>query len=115
MGSEGPTISSGGWYLGAGRTMLCAARWNRGEGRTMGSGPLQVVRGVENEAGAGPPGGALTKFVAPEILLGMGALSEIGFAARRMGAVRPLLVSDPGVSDAGWATEAMFHLTAAGL
>jgi 1,3-propanediol dehydrogenase len=45
----------------------------------------------------------------------MGALSEIGFAVRRMGAVRPLLVSDPGVSDAGWADEALCHLRGVGL
>ncbi len=42
------------------------------------------------------------KFVAPEIIFGSGTLSQVGKAARRLGASRVLVVSDPGVIAAGW-------------
>ncbi len=57
----------------------------------------------------------LAKFHAPEIIFGDGALTEIGSAAARLGARRPLLVSDPGVAEAGWAEEALDHLRREGL
>ena len=43
----------------------------------------------------------MTKYLVPEIVFGAGALDEIGHAARRLGAVRPLLVTDAGVRAAG--------------
>ena len=52
----------------------------------------------------------VVKFQAPEIVFGPGALAEAGFAARRIGAQRPFLVTDPGIIEAGWADELTRHL-----
>lgn len=49
---------------------------------------------------------ALRKFVAPEIVFGPGALTLAGRYARNLGANNVFLVSDPGVTQAGW-TEAV--------
>jgi alcohol dehydrogenase len=49
---------------------------------------------------------ALRKFVAPEIVFGLGALTLAGRYARNLGASKVFLVSDPGVESAGW-TEAV--------
>jgi alcohol dehydrogenase class IV len=57
----------------------------------------------------------LVKFHAPEIVFGPGALAEAGFAAARLGARRPFVVTDPGIIEAGWADELTAHLRAAGL
>lgn len=57
----------------------------------------------------------MRKFVAPEILLGMGARHLAGRYARNMGAERVMVVSDPGVVAAGWTAEVMRDLAAAGL
>lgn len=78
-----------------------------------------------------PPGGAelpvpaapsraawpqgVAKYLVPEIVFGAGVLQEIGHAARRLGAVRPLLVTDGGVLEAGWAGQALRHLREVGL
>lgn len=62
----------------------------------------------------GWPSGVL-KYVVPEIVFGAGVLDEVGHAARRLGAVRPLLVTDDGVMAAGWGEQAQRHLQAAGL
>lgn len=47
------------------------------------------------------------KFVAPEIIYGRGALTQVGESARRLGITRPLVVSDPGVVQAGWTERAL--------
>ncbi|WP_182379722.1 iron-containing alcohol dehydrogenase [Nocardioides sp. WS12] len=57
----------------------------------------------------------LVKFHAPEIVFGVGSLSEAGFAAARLGARRPLVVTDPGIIEAGWVDELLGHLRDAGL
>lgn len=57
----------------------------------------------------------VVKFHAPEIVFGVGALSESGFAAGRLGARRPFVVTDDGVHDAGWVHELLGHLRDAGL
>lgn len=44
----------------------------------------------------------LRKFVAPEIVFGAGARTLAGRYAQNMGARRVMIVSDPGVIDAGW-------------
>lgn len=44
----------------------------------------------------------MLKFVAPEILFGTGALSQAGVSLRRLGVTRVLVVSDPGIAQAGW-------------
>lgn len=57
----------------------------------------------------------LAKFHAPEVVLGSGSLTEAGFAAARLGARRPLVVTDPGIIEAGWVSELISHLREAGL
>ncbi|PLX93988.1 MAG: alcohol dehydrogenase [Desulfuromonas sp.] len=47
----------------------------------------------------------LRKFVAPEYIFGAGARHLVGEYARKLGARRILLVSDPGVMAAGWCAE----------
>jgi alcohol dehydrogenase class IV len=56
----------------------------------------------------------LVKFQAPEIVFGPGSLAEAGFAAARLGARRPFVVTDPGIIAAGWADELLRHLRDAG-
>lgn len=60
-------------------------------------------------------GGFLLKFHAPEILFGSGALGESGYAAARLGARRPFVVTDPGIVEAGWVDELLPLLRAEGL
>ena len=57
----------------------------------------------------------VSKFLVPEIVFGHGALSEAGFAARRLHARRVFVVTDPGIIEAGWLQELAAHLEAAGL
>jgi alcohol dehydrogenase class IV len=52
----------------------------------------------------------LLKFHAPEIVFGLGSLAEAGFAAERLGARRPFVVTDPGLMAAGWVDELLDHL-----
>jgi alcohol dehydrogenase class IV len=61
------------------------------------------------------PAPRLLKFHAPEIMFGPGSLAEAGFAAERLGARRPFVVTDPGLMAAGWAHELLDHLREAGL
>lgn len=55
------------------------------------------------------------KFLVPDIIFGLGALSQVGRAARRQGGKRVLVVSDPGVAGAGWTGEILQHLADAGV
>lgn len=57
----------------------------------------------------------MAKFLVPDVIFGIGVLSEVGQAVKRQGGAHPFLVSDPGVVNAGWADEAVRHLAAAGL
>ena len=57
----------------------------------------------------------LAKFHAPEIVLGPGSLAELGHAALRVGARKPFVVTDGGIREAGWVSEAVGHLELAGL
>lgn len=57
----------------------------------------------------------LRKFVAPEFIFGLDARKLVGRYARRLGARRVLLVSDPGVAAAGWTDEASEFLEEEGL
>jgi 1,3-propanediol dehydrogenase len=52
------------------------------------------------------------KFVVPEIIFGFEALSQVGKAARRLGASHVLVVSDPGVIAAGWLHRMLPYLEA---
>ncbi len=49
--------------------------------------------------------GRLLKFHAPEIVFGIDSMVEAAHAAVRLGALRPLLVTDPGLIEAGWVDE----------
>jgi len=57
----------------------------------------------------------LLKFHAPEIVFGVDSLAEAAHAALRLGAVRPLLVTDSGLIEAGWVAELITHLTDQGV
>ena len=59
--------------------------------------------------GSLPP---LVKFHAPEIVFGIGSLGEAGFAAGRLGARRPFVVTDPGIVEAGWVDQLLGLLRA---
>nr|WP_285479901.1 iron-containing alcohol dehydrogenase [Amycolatopsis sp. NBRC 101858] len=63
----------------------------------------------------GPEGLTIAKFHAPEIMFGEGALSEAGHVAARLGARRPMLVTDAGLLGTPWVDELIGHLRAAGL
>ena len=52
-----------------------------------------------------PTDPVLLKFEIPEIIYGLGALSQIGQCAKRLGGERVMVVTDPGVIDAGWVDE----------
>ncbi len=52
----------------------------------------------------------LLKFEVPEIIYGLGALSKIGQCAKRLGGERVLLVTDPGIIEAGWLDETIKRL-----
>ena len=56
------------------------------------------------------PEDSLLKFEIPEIIYGLGALSQIGQCARRLGGERILLVTDPGLIAAGWVDESIKYL-----
>jgi alcohol dehydrogenase len=58
---------------------------------------------------------AIIKFHAPEIVFGPGSLAEVGFAARRLGAERPFVVTDPGIIEAGWTAALCGYLADVGL
>ncbi|WP_044749335.1 iron-containing alcohol dehydrogenase [Bacillus alveayuensis] len=42
------------------------------------------------------------KFVMPEVIFGNGAIHQVGESCLRLGATNVLIVSDPGVIEAGW-------------
>lgn len=57
----------------------------------------------------------LRKFLAPEFVFGEGALGLSGQFAENLGITRPMLVSDPGVRQAGWADAVGARLRERGL
>jgi alcohol dehydrogenase class IV len=57
----------------------------------------------------------LRKFVAPEFVFGPGALELAGRYARNLGALRILVVTDPGVRAAGWTDAVLRTVRAEGL
>ncbi|HLP14866.1 MAG TPA: alcohol dehydrogenase-like regulatory protein ErcA [Bacteroidota bacterium] len=52
----------------------------------------------------------LRKFVAPEFVLGDGALAQIGRFAKNFGSQKALIVTDPGLIGAGWVQRALDSL-----
>lgn len=57
----------------------------------------------------------LRKFVAPEFIFGAGAIDLVGRYAQNFGARKVLIVTDPGVIAAGWATRVEKALAEAGI
>lgn len=57
----------------------------------------------------------LVKFHAPEMLFGLDSLAEAGYAAARLGALRPFLVTDAGLRQTAWVDELVGHFAAVGL
>ncbi|MGB3482538.1 MAG: iron-containing alcohol dehydrogenase [Mycobacterium sp.] len=55
------------------------------------------------------------KFHAPEIVFGVDSMAEAAHAAVRLGALRPMLVTDPGLIEAGWVAELAGHLREQGI
>jgi len=70
--------------------------------------PQELVPEYRRGATAQPS--RLLKFHAPEIVFGIDSMVEAAHAAVRLGALRPLLVTDPGLVEAGWADEMVAHL-----
>ncbi|MCE1245921.1 MAG: iron-containing alcohol dehydrogenase [Firmicutes bacterium] len=52
----------------------------------------------------------LRKFVAPEFIFGTGALEMTGRYAKNLGGEKALIVTDPGVIEAGWADKVIASL-----
>lgn len=57
----------------------------------------------------------ISKHVAPEIIFGRDALSQVGESALRLGANKVFVVSDEGVINAGWVERTLSYLKAANL
>lgn len=55
------------------------------------------------------------KFEVPEVVFGRGLLARVGACARRLGARRVFLVSDPGLVRAGWVDRVLASLREEGL
>src|SRR5208283_2588998 len=60
-------------------------------------------------------GPELRKFVAPEVVFGVGSMQLAGQYARNLGGSKALVVSDPGVAAAGWAQQVVASVERAGL
>ncbi|CKI48885.1 1%2C3-propanediol dehydrogenase [Mycolicibacterium smegmatis] len=69
------------------------------------SAPIAVPRAMPD-----PMPTRLLKFHAPEIVFGIDSMAEAAHAAVRLGGLRPLLVTDPGLIEAGWVDELLGHL-----
>ena len=54
----------------------------------------------------------LRKFVAPELVFGVGSLSLVGRYSLNFGTKKVLVVTDPGVIVAGWSGKAIDALSA---
>lgn len=57
----------------------------------------------------------IIKFVAPEIIFGLEAVSQVGESARRLGARKVFVVTDGGVKKNGWVDKALSFIEQAGL
>lgn len=75
----------------------------------------EVAPRQEQVPPAAAPLDQVVKFQAPEVVFGHNSLEEAGYAAARLGARRPFVVSDPGIVEAGWVDELLRLLRAEGL
>ncbi len=57
----------------------------------------------------------LRKFVAPEFVYGVGALNLLGRYVKNFGAKKTLVVTDPGIIEAGWVEKVLASLDAEGI
>lgn len=57
----------------------------------------------------------INKFVMPEVIFGRGSLQQVGESCLRLGAKKVLIVSDPGVIEAGWLAQVVVSCQEAGL
>lgn len=57
----------------------------------------------------------INKFVMPEVIFGSGSLKQVGESAVRLGARNVLIVTDPGVMEAGWLDQVVESCRDAGL
>ncbi|WP_407665840.1 iron-containing alcohol dehydrogenase [Mycolicibacterium aubagnense] len=73
--------------------------------------PAQIAATTATTAATALPT-RLLKFHAPEIVFGIDSMAEAAHAAVRLGGLRPMLVTDPGLIEAGWAAELVGHLRA---
>ncbi|NIH94762.1 1,3-propanediol dehydrogenase [Mycolicibacterium fluoranthenivorans] len=78
------------------------------------TGASGVSLSVPTTRGDGLPS-RLLKFHAPEIVFGLDSMAEAAHAALRLGGLRPLLVTDPGLIEAGWVDELVVHLRGQGV
>jgi alcohol dehydrogenase len=78
-----------------------------------GPGPHPATEAAVSSPPAALPWSA--RVGAVRLLAGAGRLGELGDEARRLGARRVLVVSDPGVARAGWADATLGALAAAGV
>ncbi len=53
----------------------------------------------------------ILKFDIPEIIFGRGSLSKIGQCAARLGGEKVLVVTDPGIIEAGWVDKCLKYLS----
>ncbi|GAA1665426.1 1,3-propanediol dehydrogenase [Mycolicibacterium murale] len=80
-----------------------------GGGRTLETTMLSGSQSTMRPGRTGQPGRVL-KFHAPEIVFGVDSMVEAAHAALRLGALRPMLITDPGLIEAGWVHEMLMHL-----
>lgn len=80
-----------------------------GGGRTLETTMLSGSQSTMRPGRTGQPGRVL-KFHAPEIVFGVDSMVEAAHAALRLGALRPMLITDPGLIEAGWVDEMLMHL-----
>lgn len=57
----------------------------------------------------------INKFVMPEVIFGRQSLQQVGESCLRLGAKKVFIVSDPGVSEAGWLDQVVNSCREAGL
>ncbi len=80
------------------------------------SPPVHGEAGARAEQRALPQSrGRVSRFLIPEVIFGIGTLAEVGGTMRRVGGVRPMLVSDAAVLGAGWVERALPHLADVGV
>ncbi len=76
---------------------------------------MAQLKDERTRSAAGFTPGRVLKFHAPEIVFGLDSMVEAAHAALRLGALRPMLVTDSGLIAAGWVDEMIGHLAEQGV